>query len=120
MQGLTGSATFGGHVIANVYDGTQQYLAAGSFSSNWNFATANGTVAINNLDTRNYTGNIQTGGGAANNFSGTIASGTVSGPLNGSFFNAPGVLAKYMGGSITAQDSASPYRLTGTFAAQQP
>lgn len=120
VQGLTGSATFSGHAIANVFDGTNQYLAAGSFSSNWNFGTATGTVAINSLDNHNYTGNIATGGGAANNFSGTIASGTISGPLNGSFFNAPTVPAAYMGGSVTAKDSLSAYRLSGTFAAQRP
>jgi hypothetical protein len=125
VQGLTGTATFNGHVVANVFDGSNQYLAAGAFQDLWNFSARNGTVSITNLDGHNYasaTGGITSSAAALNNFGGPIAAtdnSGIQGKLNGSFFNAPNFPAAYQAGSLFAQGPAN-YRIVGTFASQRP
>jgi hypothetical protein len=116
-----GTATFNGHVIADVFDGANQYLAAGAFQDVWNFAARDGTVTITGLDGHNYAsapgGIIGNGANFAGSFQATDNSG-IAGNLNGSFFNAPNIPAAYQGGSLFATGPAN-YRLAGTFAAQR-
>ena len=52
----TGVATFTGHAIGNVQSGVNAYVAAGSFTKVWNFATQNGSVTIGNFDGVTYNG----------------------------------------------------------------
>ena len=46
----TGSATYSGHAIADISNNTIQYISAGTFSNNVNFATRTGQVQIGGLD----------------------------------------------------------------------
>ena len=54
----TGTATYTGHVIANIANGAGglSYLAAGTFSAAVNFGARNGAITIGGLDGTNYTG----------------------------------------------------------------
>jgi trimeric autotransporter adhesin len=123
LEGLVGmgTATFNGHVIADVFDGANQYLAAGAFQDVWNFAARNGSVTITGLDGHNYAsapgGIIGNGANFAGSFQATDNS-RIAGNLNGSFFNAPKMPAAYQGGSLFATGPAN-YRLSGTFAGQR-
>jgi hypothetical protein len=53
-----GTATFTGQVVADVFDGANQYLAAGAFQDVWNFAARNGMVTVTGLDGHNYKGGV--------------------------------------------------------------
>ena len=52
----TGSATYTGHAIADISNNGVQYIAAGTFSNNVNFATRTGQVQIGGLDNGNFNG----------------------------------------------------------------
>ena len=54
----TGTATYVGHAIASIRNGTSEYLAAGNFTNAVNFATGIGNVSIIGLDGTNYVGNV--------------------------------------------------------------
>jgi hypothetical protein len=115
----TGSATYGGHVIANFAAGANQYIAAGNFSNTVNFGAKTGTVSITNLDNRSYTGTTMlgtdprffTGSGA------TIAGSAAAFSLNGQFYQGSTGPAQEMGGGILFQ--GANYLGSGIFAARR-
>jgi hypothetical protein len=117
----TGSATYGGHVIANFTDGTSQYIAAGNFSNTVNFGSKSGTVSISNLDNRSYLGN--TSFGADPRFftgSGATVSGSPTGfSLAGQFYQGSTGPAQEMGGNILFQGMSNSYLGSGIFAARR-
>ena len=114
---MTGTATFGGHAAANVNNNGSRYVAFGSFSQSWNFATKTGNVTISNFD------NIAPISGAVSaangrDFTGTIsAAGGFTGNLNGSFFKGGTDPAAASGGNFTLINTG--YNAAGTFAAQK-
>lgn len=77
----TGTATYAGHAVGNVINGTSQYLAAGDFSMSLDFSTRNGTATIANFDDRTMSATISEQSIA----DGNLFSGPLSGPsgLNG-------------------------------------
>ncbi len=68
----TGTATYTGHVIANVQSAG---FVAGSFSNTVNFGARTGTVSVTNLDNTNYSGNVNFNNDPRN-FGGTILAPT--------------------------------------------
>jgi hypothetical protein len=119
----TGTATYNGHVIANVNNNGSQYIAAGTFTDAVNFGTRTGAVAIGNLDNSNYTGtvnlapaSVQFGG----NLVGSIGSRTAV--INGSFFQGGPAnstpLYGEMAGSINL--TGTNYLGSGIFAGRKP
>ncbi|MFZ5784739.1 MAG: FecR domain-containing protein [Pseudomonadota bacterium] len=114
----TGVATYVGHAIGNVQNGVNAYVAAGSYTNTWNFATQSGAVTIGNFDgaTLSGTTNLITGA-PASQFTGSVAGGGRTGSLNGSFFSSPTAPAQGQGGSFNI--NGPNYKAGGTFAAQK-
>lgn len=127
IVGLTGSATYNGHVIGTVITGSgaasRSYLAVGNYSQTYNFATSTGTVNINSFDGTNYTGTVsRVSAGQAHRFTGNVtATGipTRTGQLGGAFFVGGTDNAKHVGGQIGINDSGSDYAAAGIFAADR-
>jgi hypothetical protein len=115
VQGLTGTASYTGHVIGDVYNNGAQYLAAGKFRNTWDFGTRTGMVAITSFDAADYDGPVSSGN--ARDYDGIIVSGDRIGRVNGSFFKAGTDPAALTGGSITF--SGPNYKASTTFAAQK-
>jgi hypothetical protein len=123
LQGLTGSATYSGHAIGNVYNGSAQYVAVGKFTNTWNFGTRTGTVDITKFDGRNFTG-LAVSSTNARDYSGsatlTAASHNFAVTVNGSFFKGGTDPAAETGGQFSIVNSGgSTYRAAGTFAAKK-
>ena len=111
----TGSATFTGHVVGNVQNGNNSYIAVGGYSNTWNWAGATGTVTISNFDGTTYTGTTN----LVNNtvqFSGNLSGGGRVGSLSGAFFQSGGQVAGQAGSFGIA---GANYKAAGTFAAQK-
>ena len=110
----TGTATFLEHLIGNVKNAGNFYVAAGGFQQGWNFATRTGATTITNFDNVNFGGRAASANGR--DIAGTFAnipSGR-TGTLNGSFFSGGGDPTAHLGGQfgITGTD----YQASGTFA----
>jgi hypothetical protein len=131
LSQATGTATYTGHAIANIANGTAglTYLAAGTFSAAVNFGAQNGAITIGGLDGTNYAG-------TANWVKGTTTFATPVGSplmgntggrtaaLAGSFFQGgpTNTTPAYgeMGGSLILNGTlASPYLGSGIFAARR-
>jgi hypothetical protein len=116
---MSGSATYGGHVIANFASGANQYIAAGNFSNTVNFGVKTGTVSISTLDNRSYQGTTMlgtdprffTGAGAS------VAGSATAFSLNGQFYQGSTGPVQEMGGSILFQ--GTNYLGSGIFAARR-
>jgi hypothetical protein len=116
----TGTATFSGSIVGNVVNGANQYLAAGAFSHDWNFATRAGAIlAGSTFDGMALTGNAASANGR--DFTGVMnaASATISanGTYNGSFFKGGGDPTAAMAGQFKL--GGTNYVAAGTFAAQK-
>jgi len=112
----TGTATYTGHAVGNVVNGPNSYVAAGSYSNSWNFASQTGQARISNFDGATYTGTTTLRQGAVN-FTGPISSGAVSGTLNGSFFRSATDPIAGQGGNFAV--TGPNYKAGGTFAGQR-
>ncbi len=125
----SGIATYAGHVIAQVWNGTNQYISGGSFTNTVNFGTRSGwvtagldggvykgTVNLNVTDPRKFSGNLPI----------TISSSDSAGlpytsnmSLNGSFFRGVSSPVGEMGGNVTVTAPGFPnYYASGIFAAR--
>jgi len=130
-QGFTGTLTYSGHMIGNVFgpssDGNAQlsYTARGNYTQTWDFnSNTNARTLSAEFDGRNYNGSWNRSG-QTNGFTGEFASGSLdsvtpdlrNGSLRGGFF---GPNAEEVGGrfSISA-DPRNPeiYDARGVFAA---
>ncbi len=127
ISGLTGTATYNGHVIANVQNGSSSYSAAGQISVGVNFgAPSSSTVSITNFDGGGFSGSgltFQTATSGKNVFkavglSGTGGQGGRNATIVGSFMknNASDVAAE-MGGQFSA--AGTGYSTAGIFAAKK-
>ncbi len=122
----TGTATYTGHAIANIANGTAglTYLAAGTFSAAVNFGARNGAITINGLDGANYAGTANWVPSTVT-FNGTLAGnvGGRSAALAGSFFQGGSTnstpLYGEMGGSLNLTGTGG-YLGSGIFAARKP
>ena len=132
LSQATGTATYTGHAIANIANGTAglTYLAAGTFSAAVNFGARNGAITIGGLDGTSYSGTASwvkgttTFATAANSpLMGSNLGRTAA--LNGSFFQggATNVTPLYgeMGGSLILSNLPSnpSYLGSGIFAARR-
>lgn len=126
ISAITGSATYGGHAIGNVINGSNTYLAAGSWSYTVNFdspSSSSGTLA--NFDSGSYTiggATLSSGANSLNTFSGSLtgASGDAtghSGSFLGSFMRSSTDDAAGMGGHFAV--SGTDYKASGTFIAKK-
>lgn len=111
----SGSATYAGHAIANIQNGGQNYVAAGSFQNTVDFAARTGNVNIG-LDGASYAGQVMYGSGSP------IFVGSLSAPsanrnmdLFGSFFHGRSSPIGEMGGSLHITGGSS-YGGAGIFA----
>jgi len=120
----TGVATYSGHAVANISNNGSQYIAAGTFSNNVNFATRTGQVQVGGLDATNYSGtvNLQTGSAA---FGGSLSSGASARnmSMSGQFFQGGPTnttpLYGEMGGTISIS-GPNNYIGSGIFAGRKP
>jgi hypothetical protein len=112
----TGTATYTGHVIANV---NSAGFVAGGFSNAVDFGQRTGAVSVTNLDSTNYSGTVNFNTDPRN-FGGTIAgdAGSRSMVLQGSFFQGKTSPVGEMGGSV-AISGANNYLGSGIFAASK-
>ena len=100
------TATYEGNAIGTVspdfMNGAPTHTAAGALAMDWNFATRDGTIAINNFDGDNYTGNIT----GTTGFEGDIANGnaTADGFVNGVFVNDGANLGAGVMGTFNLSD----------------
>lgn len=127
LNQMTGSASYSGHLVGNVQNGGNGYVAAGSYTNQWNFGTRTGIATVN-FDGASFGGGITPntiGSISTSNFQ-TISplAGTTGGlptgrslTLNGAFTSsASTVAAGQMGNfSITGPN----YQAGGSFAAQK-
>jgi hypothetical protein len=111
-----GTASYNGHIIGNVTNGNDRYVAAGGYRQDWNFGRRSGWVTITSFDGTNYAGPSyapQT----PRDFVAGIAGGGRIGVLNGSFFRSPADPVAYQAGSFAINGAA--YRATGIFAGKR-
>ncbi|MBR2819780.1 MAG: FecR domain-containing protein [Reyranella sp.] len=113
----TGSATYSGHAFGNVRNGAQSYVAAGTYTNSWNFASQTGAVTIGNFDGATYNGTTALTAGTVQ-FTGPIAGAGRTGSVSGAFFASPTDPAKGQGGSFGIHGPG--YKAGGTFAGQRP
>ncbi len=111
----TGTATYVGHVIAQVWNGTNSYISGGAFANVVNFGARTGVVAAG-LDGNVYSGTVNFGTDPRT-FSGTLSSYPRFMTLNGSFFRGVSGPVGEMGGSVAVSGVGS-YVASGIFAAK--
>jgi len=130
LNTMNATATYTGHIVGNVKNGANSYIAAGTYSNAWSFGSQTGRASVS-FDGATYgnnlTANTVLNGGGAMTFStiapipSNVGPGLASGrsvTLNGAFANAPGVVAKGQLGNF--QITGPAYQAGGTFAAQKP
>lgn len=113
----TGSATYSGHAFGNVRNGTQSYVAAGTYTNAWNFGSQTGSVTIGNFDGATYNGTTALTTGTVQ-FTGPISGAGRTGSVSGAFFASPTDPAKGQAGNFGI--SGPGYKAGGTFAGQRP
>jgi len=125
IQGMTGSATYTGHVIGTVVANGIQHTALGNLSYSMNFDNpAASSGAIGNYDGGNYalSGMALSAAGAGHKFSGTLNGTDVTaagrtGTFTGSFMSGGGDNAAEMGGQMLI--TGTNYQSAGIFAARK-
>ncbi len=110
----TGTATYTGHVVANV---NTAGFVGGAFSNNVDFGARRGTVSVTGLDSTNYSGTVNFNTDPRN-FGGTLNGDFDSRKMavDGSFFQGVNSPVGEMGGRVGIS-GAGGYLGSGTFAA---
>jgi hypothetical protein len=108
--------TYTGHAIGSVFNAGSSYVAAGGFQGTYNFATQNGTFAINNFDGKSFSASGKAPLTGATYTFGLTQAG-VSGLVNGTFYGAN---AAETGGSFSLKTTVGPtYLASGIFAGKK-
>lgn len=118
---VSGSATYTGSAIGNVFAGANSYVAAGTYTNTWDFAARTGTAQLQEFDGVNYNG-ITALENNSSQFVGALANGAGSREvgLQGSFVqNAGDAAAGVMGQFYIQNTDSDVYRAAGTFAADR-
>jgi hypothetical protein len=112
----TGTATYIGHTIASIRNGSSEYLAAGNFADTVNFGTRTGNVTVTGLDGANYSGTVNATQSAPGQFGGFLP-GTIgrSMIMAGGFYRSPTSPVGEMGGLVNIV--GTNYLGSGVFAA---
>jgi hypothetical protein len=114
----TGSATYVGNAIGTVKNGALNYVAAGGFQKNWDFASRSGTITVSNFDGGNYTARSSPVANPGNfAYSGTGTRGAIT--VNGSFFASPTDPVKGVGGQFLINQTGNSYRASGIVIGQR-
>jgi hypothetical protein len=108
----TGTATFIGSAMGNVQNGANAYIAVGTYTNVWNYASQTGSVALANFDSANYSGSTKLQAGTVM-FNGSLTGAGRTGSVNGAFFSAPGNPVAGQGGNFSI--SGPSYSAAGTF-----
>lgn len=118
----SGTATYAGHAIGNVYNRGDVYTSVGTFSDAFDFDTRTGKPQMD-FDRRSYSGssNLDPTSGV---YAGSLAGGDRTGALNGRFVGGmrDGQPNALVGGFQLQNNSASPdsaYRAVGSFAGEK-
>jgi hypothetical protein len=127
FMGLSGQATFSGHMVADVWNDGAYYVEAANFSHTWDFGTKTGLVTIADFDSveemtfsNGAIGAISSNdAGFEGNFMDTT--NTFTADVNGHFFQGGGDPAAASAGTITITDNPgdpgnASYFASGTFA----
>ncbi len=138
---ITGVATYGGHAIGNVLNGTAKYIATGTYTQSWDFsqqAVVKGSATISGFDKLGsgvpggngitVSGNLTAN--AAAGFTGNLNNATTpaglptttgfTGAIAGSLFRDATVTSGAgVGGNFTINGNGGAYNAAGTFAAGQ-
>lgn len=115
-----GTATYNGAAIGTIANNGANYLAAGTFSNVFTFGPNTGSIAINNMDGRSYSGTVSISGG--NVYGGSLSQvagppGGVNGSAVGGFY---GPNAAETGGFFFLKNtSGTNYLASGIFAGRQ-
>jgi hypothetical protein len=112
----TGTATYGGHVVAAIQNGNQQYLAGGDLTNTVNFGTRSGTSTVTNFDNTNYSGTLVINQSDPRFLGASLTGGDRTMVLTGSFFKGATNPVGEMGGSVLV--TGSNYVGGGIFAAK--
>jgi len=121
----TGTATYNGHMVGNVVNGVNSYVAAGTYVNVWNFASRGGTVSAT-FDGANFGGGITANtvsNAGTSNFATSAPVPSTGVPtlrslsVNGSFFSGGGSAAAYQAGSFGI--TGTGYKAGGIFAGQK-
>lgn len=117
---MTGSATYAGHAVGNVVNGSDQYLAAGNFNMSLDFQYRTGTASISNFDGKNFSTSLsETTVSSGNLFNGTY-SGAFDGEINTSVVAGPSTNHDGVIGSFNVKVSeGSNWKATGIVAGQK-
>jgi hypothetical protein len=112
----TGSATYNGSMMGNVWNSGGMYSATGSYSSTWSFGSRAGSFNAS-FDGTSYAGSAAaTQGSGGTSFTGSFSGGGRTGNLSGAFFTSPTDAAKYQAGAFTIGSGSSTYNAAGVFA----
>lgn len=122
LNTMGATATYTGHMVGNVQNGTSSYVAAGTYTNAWSFGPRTGNASVT-FDGANYSGVTAQSNAAINAFStvSPLSSTGIAGrsmTINGSFVSSPTDPAKGQMGNFTVNGAA--YKAGGTFAAQKP
>ncbi|MBD1549340.1 FecR domain-containing protein [Roseibium aggregatum] len=114
----TGSATYAGHAVGNVANGSAKYLAAGNFSMSMDFGSRTGSASVSNFDGKNFSATLsETTVSSGNLFNGTV-SGALNGEINTSIVSGPSTNYDGAIGNFNVTDG-STWAATGIVAGQK-
>jgi hypothetical protein len=131
----TGTATYAGHVVVNVRNGTNEYLSGSAFTNTVNFGASSNQMTVNvatptsTLDGASYSGSLSlradrrdfggtlqgTGNGLTGNLTRTMT-------MNGSFFQGVSSPISEMAGNVVISNTATGsagYTAAGIFAGRK-
>ena len=113
----TGTATYLGHVVANIRNvstTTTEYVASGNLSNTINFATRTGSANVSGLDGVNYSGSLQLSGSDPRFFGGGLTGAGRTMVMTGNLFRGVSSPVGEMGGNVYI--SGTNYIGSGIFA----
>ncbi len=115
----TGSATYSGHTIGNVFSGGENYTAIGTYNNSWDFGSRRGTATMS-FDNTSYSGDTQIRDNSIV-FDGVVNGGGRTGALHGNFVQGGGDPVAGVTGRFSIQNTAgnADYRASGTFAGEK-
>lgn len=127
LNQMTGSASYSGHLVGNVQNGSNGYVAAGSYTNQWNFGTRSGIATVN-FDGATFGGGITPntiGSISTSNFQTIAPLGATNGgaaagrslTLNGAFTSSASTVAAGQMGNFSI--TGPGYQAGGSFAAQK-
>ncbi|MCU0757415.1 MAG: transferrin-binding protein-like solute binding protein, partial [Xanthomonadales bacterium] len=118
----SGSATYAGHAVGTVMNGTNRYIATGELDATMDFGTRTGTISVGGFDGRDFSTSVSfdNNGAPKATFAGS-SSGNIDMSVSGAFAQGPGGFdmppdpVKGIMGNFTASDG-NGWSSSGIFA----